>query len=417
MIPEGWTANTLKDIAKVKGGKRMPKGKPLLDMETPFPYIRVSDFRNSTVSSDNLKFVHPDDQKSISRYTISSDDLYISIAGTLGLVGTIPKTLDGAQLTENAAKIMIQDHSKIDKEFLKFSLLSEQTQNQILKLKGTGGGVPKLALFRIESVNLHLPPLPEQKRIAEILASVDDAIQATEKVIEQTKKVKQGLLQELLTRGIGHTKFKKAEIGEIPESWEVGKLGDVARIVDPNPSHRYPPEDRAGIPLVSTADFIGDDEYRYDKCKYVPHSTYRNQLERCTFSEGDVVFARKGRIGFARFYGKEKKCFSHTVVIIKALDKLISDYLLWLVRSDYVSGRLTRTMNSNSGVPTLGVKPIAANTVPIPPLAEQELIGGFLNKIQNNISQNEHELERLKNFKSGLMQDLLTGRVRVRGVA
>jgi type I restriction enzyme, S subunit len=66
-----------------------------------------------------------------------------------------------------------------------------------------------------------VPPLPEQQKIAAILSSVDDAIAATRKAIEQTKRVKQGLLQTLLTRGIGHTRFKKTEIGEIPEEWAV----------------------------------------------------------------------------------------------------------------------------------------------------------------------------------------------------
>ena len=90
----------------------------------------------------------------------------------------------------------------------------------------TGTGVPTLNRNVVHREHVAVPPLPEQKKIAAILGSVDAAISATQAVIDQTHKVKQGLLQQLLTRGIGHTRFKKTEIGEIPEEWEVHELGD-----------------------------------------------------------------------------------------------------------------------------------------------------------------------------------------------
>ena len=74
-----------------------------------------------------------------------------------------------------------------------------------------------------------LPPISEQKKIAEILTTVDEAIEKTDQIIEKTKEVKKGLMQKLLTRGIGHKKFKKTEIGEIPEEWEFGRLSDIAQ--------------------------------------------------------------------------------------------------------------------------------------------------------------------------------------------
>ncbi len=91
-----------------------------------------------------------------------------------------------------------------------------------------------------------LPPLLEQKKIAEVLESVDEAIAKTEAVIAQTERVKQGLLQQLLTRGIGHTKFKQTDLGEIPESWEVGIVGDLGKIVT------------GKTPSTANADFWGD---------------------------------------------------------------------------------------------------------------------------------------------------------------
>ena len=104
-LPDGWQWVTIKDIADVKGGKRLPKGKNLVDYKTRYPYIRVTDFFNNSIKADELKYLEEDVYNSIKRYTISSKDVYISIAGSIGKVGTIPLDLDGANLTENAAKI------------------------------------------------------------------------------------------------------------------------------------------------------------------------------------------------------------------------------------------------------------------------------------------------------------------------
>src|SRR5690554_2033430 len=114
-----------------------------------------------------------------------------------------------------------------------------------------------------------LPPLPEQKKIAAILSSVDEAIEATEAVIEQTRTVKKGLLQELLTRGIGHTEFKKTAIGEIPRSWEVRAVENLADVIDPQPSHRTPPQDDNGIPYIGMGDINDDGVINFENARKV----------------------------------------------------------------------------------------------------------------------------------------------------
>ena len=90
-----------------------------------------------------------------------------------------------------------------------------------------GSTVKGVSVAEIKKLSMTRPPLPEQKKIAAILSSVDQAINATQAVIDQTRKVKEGLLQDLLTRGIGHTRFKQTEVGEIPEGWEISTLGAV----------------------------------------------------------------------------------------------------------------------------------------------------------------------------------------------
>src|ERR1019366_20343 len=105
VIPEDWEVTRVDQIANVKGGKRLPLGRSLTERKTPHPYIRVSDMANGTVTIDAVLFVPEDVFPSIRNYRIFKDDLYISVAGTLGLIGRVPLELDGANLTENADKI------------------------------------------------------------------------------------------------------------------------------------------------------------------------------------------------------------------------------------------------------------------------------------------------------------------------
>lgn len=206
-LPDGWQWVIIKDIADVKGGKRLPKGKTLVDYKTRHPYIRVADFFDNTIKADELKYLEETVYASIKRYTISSKDIYISIAGSIGKVGTIPLDLDGANLTENAAKITcLRD---VNQKFLMLFLTSNFAQGQIRDLtKSTTQ--PKLALFRIEKILIPLPPLNEQQRIVDLLDELFDKL-------DEAKTLAQAVVDgsEFRRAAILH----KAFIGELTKLW------------------------------------------------------------------------------------------------------------------------------------------------------------------------------------------------------
>src|SRR5205814_677378 len=105
----GWRETTLGDIAQVKGGKRVPKGYKLLVEPTKFPYLRVTDFNDSgSIDMDELRYVSKEVHREIKNYVIFSTDMYLSIAGTIGKTGIIPADLDGANLTENACRLVFK---------------------------------------------------------------------------------------------------------------------------------------------------------------------------------------------------------------------------------------------------------------------------------------------------------------------
>ncbi|MCJ7430324.1 restriction endonuclease subunit S, partial [Candidatus Bathyarchaeota archaeon] len=272
-FPKDWRVVSLGDIAKVKGGKRVRKGEKLVDFRTGFPYIRVVDFKNGTVDVSRVKYLLPETHEKIKNYTISSNDVYISIAGTVGLAGLIPPELDGANLTENAAKLC--DLKNVRKQFLACLLNSEVPRDQMMGLIGKGTQ-PKLALFRIESLKIPLPSMEEQEKIAEVLGVVDSAIWLVDRVIWKTERLKKGLMQELLTKGIGHKEYKDTQIGKTPNTWQIEELGEMCNqrsgIVQPSGegANRFIGLEHIAPGEITVQSYGSDVDIRSSKFRFCP---------------------------------------------------------------------------------------------------------------------------------------------------
>ncbi|MBC6679622.1 restriction endonuclease subunit S [Zhenpiania hominis] len=172
-LPDNWCWCRMRSIADVKGGKRLPKGCNFSDTSTNHAYIRVTDMKNRTINTTDLRYISDEVYEQIKSYIISKNDLYITIAGTIGLVGEIPDELDNMNLTENAAKIC---NIKINKKYLLYILSSQFVQNQFQE-KTHQVAMPKLALERILTTIIPIPPFKEQllivKKIEEILCRMD----------------------------------------------------------------------------------------------------------------------------------------------------------------------------------------------------------------------------------------------------
>ncbi|KKS22186.1 MAG: restriction modification system DNA specificity-like protein [Candidatus Roizmanbacteria bacterium GW2011_GWC2_41_7] len=186
--------NTLqiREFAKVKGGKRLPKGNFVLDEKTNHPYLRVSDMRSDGLDLSDIKYISDEVYKQIKRYTVTHDDVYISIAGTIGFVGKIPRHLSGANLTENAAKITDLDKKLIDQDYLVYFLRSREGQFKI-KSKTGGSSQPKLAITRTEKIEIPKIPVDQQSKIAAIINNYTNLIENNEKRIKILEEMVQRL--------------------------------------------------------------------------------------------------------------------------------------------------------------------------------------------------------------------------------
>ncbi|CED71260.1 type I restriction-modification system, DNA specificity domain [Aliivibrio wodanis] len=420
-VPEGWTIGTLNEFASIKGGKRLPKGEQFSSIKTDYPYIRVTDFKNGSIDQRDLRYVSECIRDQIKRYVISSNDLYISIAGTLGLVGEVPKKLDGALLTENAAKIIFNSSQLTDKVFFKYYLNSIEAQEQFNQSKGTGGGVPKLALFRIEDTLVLVPPLPEQQKIAAILTSVDEVIENTQAQINKLKDLKTGMMQELLTRGVGvdgkrHTEFKDSPVGRIPKGWEVVKLDNVATIQTGAAKSSKLTGDLIELPYLRVAN-VQDGYLNLAEIKKI--MIPRNKSERFLLQNNDVLVNEGGdfdKLGRGSIWHSQITPCAHQnhVFVVRTDSKKLSPmFFNHISGSEYGKKYYMGCAKQTTNLASINSTQLKQFPVLLPSLEEQDSICEVLDSVDQTIAKNQVKLAQNRNLKKALMQDLLTGKVRV----
>ncbi len=195
---EGWEAKHIKEIADIKGGKRVPKGYKLMTEPTSHPYIRVADFNdNGSVSLDDIHYIEDWVYKEIKRYTISANDVYISIAGTIGKSGIIPKELEGANLTENACKLVL--NQGLYNRYVYYCTINESFKAQIAKLT-MQAAQPKLALTRLASATISIPSLKDQQSIVARLDTLKEKCKTLQANYEKTLSLCDDLKQALLRK-------------------------------------------------------------------------------------------------------------------------------------------------------------------------------------------------------------------------
>ena len=398
-IPTNWNIQKLEELANVTGGKRLPKGSSLSEINNGHPYIRVSDMNDKGIQLDSMLYVPDDVVEQISRYRVDKDDLYISVAGTLGLVGKVPDELNGANLTENADRI---SNIRCNTDFLLYCLKSDFIK-KIINSEMTTNAQPKLALTRIKQFPIPVPPLKEQQKIAEILSSVDAAIEKTEQVIAKTEEVKKGLMQQLLTKGIGHTEFKQTTIGEIPVEWEAIKAKDIFSNV--SIKNNYNEE------LLSVTQENG----------VVP----RKDLEsRVTMPEGSVksyklVVPGDFIISLRSFQGglelsKIRGIVSPAYTILQSQIEIDEEYFKYFFKSMGFINRLNSAVIGIRDGKQISYSVFSDLYFPIPPLNEQRRISNILNNIDKRLDIEKGYLNQQQQIKQGLMQQLLTGKTRVK---
>jgi len=423
-----WKTIKIKKFADVKGGKRLPAGKEFSSSPTPYPYLRVTDMVNASIDFSNLRYVDADIERAIRNYTISSKDIYVTIAGTIGLFGFVPDQLDNALLTENAAKLTHIDEIIIDRVYLKYYLNSNEVQSQITKEIGIGGGVPKLALHRIANFEIKYPSLPQQRKIAQIFTTIDEVIEHTEAAIAKYQTLKDGLIQDLFSRGIDTNTgklrpareeapelYKETSLGWVPKEWKVQQIAGTTYL-----------KGRIGWQGLKASEFIETGPYlvtgtdftngrvNWSTCYHISEQRF-SEAPSIHLKNEDILITKDGTIGKVAFVSEcpEKAVLNSGIFLMRCKNESYHHkYLFYLLKS-YLFLTFLNNSLGGSTIKHLYQRDLERYTFPVPSFEEQQMIIDKLDKVNNISKVEEQNLQKYKTLKQGLMQDLLTGKVSV----
>jgi len=408
-IPKDWGIVRLKDVANISSGNTAPQDDKYFE-NGKYPFIRVQ----------HLKELEEEKYPSI--YDLVNDHAINELKLKRIKKGSIifPKSGESIRLEKRAIlkedayvvnHLAVIDPSSpnVNNLFLFYYLLSFRTSNYLTKTT-----MPSLNLSMINSFLAPLPLLPEQQKIGEVLSTVDQAIQKSNEIIAKTERLRKGLMQELLTKGIGHKEFKDTEIGRIPKEWEVVRLGDMTKVTVGyvGPISEFYTSKNNGIPLLSTTN-ISEDGIKLEELKYVTFEFYRRNKKSRIFPN-DVIIARHGLSGTAAVVPeslKEGQCLN--VVIVRASEKFESKFIEYHFNFKLTRERLVG-WKSGSVQGVVNTKVLEKFKFPIPPLHEQRKIASILSTVDAKLELERKEKAKLERIKQGLMDLLLTGKIRIK---
>lgn len=399
-IPEEWKLGSLASVSENENGiVAGPFGSNLKVSDytdVGVPIIRLQNIATNLFVYKDIKYISEEKAEELSYHSFMAGDIVLAKLGDpIGIACIIPPELPHGIVVADVVRIRVFE-KKANKHFV-VQILNSPICLQQLKSAKIGSTRPRVNLSNVRNIKLILPSLKEQQKIAEILSSMDEAIQRVNEQITKTERLKKGLMQTLLTKGIGHTKFKRTEISEIPDNWNVEALGSMIEIMD---SRR--------VPLSET-----QRENKKGTIPYCGANGVIDYIDDYIFEEEAVLLAEDGG-NYGKYQNKAyimtgKYWVNNHAHIFRGRYELLENKFIvqWLNFAEigpYVSGTTRTKLNQEM---------LKSILVPIPPLSEQQKIAEILSNIDLYTGSLENYKTKLNSLKKGLMQDLLTGKVRV----
>lgn len=406
-----WKKTKIKSISEVKDGThgsfdRVDSGKPLLSCKNVFDNELVIEKKESFISEEDYLDI-------VSNGYPQKNDILISCVGSIGRCCIF--TYDEPIAFQRSVAFIRT--TEINPNFLMYRIQSDETQRQI-KLAVNASAQGGIYLGSIERLKITYPTdISEQKHISDILSTCDIVIQNTQKTIEKYKAIKQGMMQDLFTRGLtkdGKLRpsyeeapelYKQSELGMIPKEWEVKQLGECSN--KPEYGLNTPAMDYDGKNGYLRITDIDDESHSFLKKGITSPVEYSEEYK---LYENDLVFARTGAsVGKTYLYNSEdgNLYFAGFLIRFRILDSFCAKYI-------YYNTLLPRYKNwvicysMRTGQPGVNAEEFATYQIPIPQVEEQIFIAKRLSSIDSTIQKEESILAKYKNIKTGLMARLLT---------
>lgn len=406
MTSDKWKYKQLNEIANRITEKNGDRTDNVLTISARYGLVSQTDYFNKSVASKNLSGYY---------YLTKGDFAYNKSYSEGYPLGAIKKLERYNQGVVSTLYICFKLNSSFaDSDFYKQYFESGLWNSEVRNIAQEGGrshGLLNVGVKEFFEILVPVPPLAEQQKMASILSSVDAAIEKTEVIIEQTEKVKKGLMQQLLTKGTGHTKFKKTEIGKVPEAWGVKKVEEIGTVGTGGTPKRDEPKNYGGsIPWIKTT------EIKYNLImqseEYITEYALENSAAKL-YPAGTVLLAMYGQgvtRGRCAILGIDAATNQASAAIVTK-QEMINKFLYYVLELNYEN---LRKLGHGSNQSNLNTRFVKSFLIPVPPIHEQENIIKIISSIESKLMIEIRYLEELKKIKMGLMQSLLTGKVRVK---
>lgn len=406
-VPEGWREMRLDRLADVNPESVSSSADP----DTSIRYVDIATVSPGRMGSPTeMRF---GDAPSRARRVVRSADT---------LVSTVRPYLRAAAFVEDAGQnlvastgfAVVRARPSADARFI-YQVATSDSFVAFLVERQKGGNYPAVTASDVAAAVVSVPPLPEQRKIAAILSSVDETIEKTEAVIEQLQVVKKAMMEELLTRGMPgrHTRFKQTEIGEVPEGWQVKKLAQLARVVrgsTPRPARDPRYFNGRDIPWITVTELARDDSPYLTSTQTFLTAAGGEHSRR--LGKGTVVLSNSGfGLGVPKIL-KIDGCANDGIAAFLDLSPTVDPLFLyyWLgSRTEYLRSSVARGVEQ----PNLNTTLIGELQIALPTLHEQRLIVEGISAVHSGLGAERITLEAARSTKAALSAALLSGDLRV----
>ena len=394
-IPEEWEIKKIIDLTKVSVGLVINPS-TYFDENGTVPMITGKNVTENGIVLYDVDFITEKSNKLLETTRIWSGDLVTMRVGYPGRTSVVKNEHDGINC---ASVIITRGSKKFVSEFLGYLANSRLISKQII-MHQAGGAQQVVNTGSWKEFLIPFPSIQEQQKMAYILSNVDDLISSYNNIIDSTKKLKKGLMQQLLTKGIGHKKFRDSEVGKIPEGWIIETLGNVCQIRKEN--------------KINSDLYVGLEHLSQGTNLLVGRGNVTQFTStKNTFKKGDVLYGKLRPLLNKVWLSMEDGYCSTDILPLKVNDKLDNRILVKLLTSpDFVL--FASSTSAGTKMPRTNWSDIQKYKIKLPSISEQQKIAFMLDGVDSKISELESKKMYLETLKKGLMQKLLTGQIRIR---
>jgi type I restriction enzyme, S subunit len=400
-----WKTKQLDEVATFYSGGTPSKQEPNY-WEGDYPWVSAKDMKSFSINDAELKLT----PQGLAVAKIAPKGSVLVLVRGMTLLKDLPVGYVERDVAFNQDIKALVSKAGVSGLFLAYSLIANK--NRILNLVNVAGhGTGRLDTNLLKEFSIDFPPLPEQRKIAEILGAWDDAIALLEKLITAKRKLKQGLMQQLLT---GKKRFKEFEGSE----WDIVRLGDLCSVITKGttPSSVGFEFCNRGINYVKIESINDRGQFLIEKLAKISQKAHQ-ALKRSQLKESDILFSIAGALGRVAIVENNilPANTNQALAIIRLREEYLNchKYLFQYLKSELIAKHIER-INVQAAQANLSLSQLNDFRIIFPSLLEQEKIASVLSAADAEISNLEKQLAAYKQQKRGLMQQLLTGKTRVR---